>query len=478
MNSTQLLVNIQNEMHQFLAARPLVKRSVELIKHAGGESFLVGGAVRDILFALQFGTSYKLPDIDIEVHNVNIEKLAQVLSTQGHVNYVGKSFGVLKIDHTDIDWSLPRTDSSGRKPDVTLVPDMGIENALRRRDVTINAMAINLHTYELIDPFGGYKDLTNKILRSPDVTFFTQDPLRFYRIMQFIGRFTMQPDNTLQDLCSSMDIRNVSIERIENEFEKLLLKSTRPSLGIRWLLAIGRLSEILPELNDAVGIPQEPIWHPEGDVFEHSMQALDAAAVLTYKDETEKLICTYAALCHDLGKVTTTKLIDGKLRSRGHDEAGVPLAHALLKRISTKKQLIKTVGMLVKKHMQPLLFIRLNAGDAAYRRLAHYLSGYATIDMLAKVSLADRRGRNPLGTNPLSDSIPDIDAFIDKAHKLNIYSQAVEPLLYGRDIVDRIKPGPEMGKVLAYAYKTQLETGITDKETLKAYVFKKLKNIS
>ena len=192
-------------------------------RSSGMKTYLVGGAVRDLLLNLS------IKDVDIEVYNLQPEVVEKILRQFGPVSLVGKVFGVFRVHGLDVDWSLPRADSPGRKPEVKIDPFMSYHNAFVRRDLTINAMGIDLSTSELIDPFNGVHDVKKKILRSPDTRFFIQDPLRFYRVMQFIGRFEMVPDEKLDTLCSRMDISDVSRERIEQEFKKLLLKSVRPS---------------------------------------------------------------------------------------------------------------------------------------------------------------------------------------------------------------------------------------------------------
>lgn len=469
MNFTKVFPNIQNSIQNLFDKYKNITQMINQIEKKGGTAYLVGGAVRDIFLEKD------VYDIDIEVHGLQLDQLSDLLSKFGYVNFVGKSFGVLKIEHLDIDWSLPRSDSAGRKPKVEINPDLTIEEALRRRDLTINAMAINLHNYELVDPFGGQEDIKNKVLRSPDLNFFTQDPLRFYRVMQFISRFQMYPDEELESICKTMEISKISIERIEYEFEKLLLKSIKPSLGLIWLKKISRLNEILPELYDTIDIKQNPEWHPEIYVFDHLMQTLDAATNLDYYDNNEKLTILYAALCHDLGKSNTTELIDGKLKSLGHAQSGVKLTKKMLKRITRKISLIDRVSILVKYHLIPFEFVDCNAKKAAYKRLALKLKKYnLNLLMLAKLGLADKRGRNGKSMDPLDIEIPQINIFIEKASGANVLLSFQEPLLFGRDLQGIVLPGPQMGKVLKYAYQIQLEKDITDKEILKQMVLKKL----
>lgn len=459
---------IQKDLAIVYATYPKLPLILKAIDEHGGHAYFVGGMVRDMLFGS------RIKDVDIEVHGLTEEQLAQILQKFGNVDLVGKSFGVLRLHGIDIDWSLPRADSAGRKPIVAIDPFMPIDQALARRDVTINAMAIHATSQMLIDPFNGCADLEGGILRSPNIDFFSQDPLRFFRIMAFVSRFEMYPDLALHTLCTTMPIATVSRERIEQEFAKMLLRSKRPSLGIRWLKQIGRLQELLPELAATVGVQQSPKWHPEGDVFEHSMQTLDAAAQLTYASDEEKLTILYAALCHDLGKAVTTKHEADGIHSHGHEAAGEPLARALLKRITHNKELVDKVAALVRWHMEPAHFIHGDAGPAAYKRLAHKLAPDLNIAMLLKLAIADRRGRNSHGSEPLMSDDPDLALFAQKAQLAQVSHDREPALLTGKDFLDHIAPGPELGKAVARAYELQMD-GETNKELLKQIVLGELK---
>ena len=440
---------------------PLVYAIVEKIIAHNGKSYLVGGAVRDIVMHLP------VKDIDIEIHGLSEHQLEAIMSQYGPVSLTGKSFGVLRLHGLDADWSLPRTDSAGRKPVVTINPAMSIEDAARRRDLTMNAMAIDLQSDELIDPFGGMADIKNKILRTPDAQLFLEDPLRFYRVMQFVGRFEMQPDDELSTLCSHIDITGVSRERIEQECKKLLLLSRRPSLGVRWINDIGRLHEILPELAATLAVKQNPQWHPEGNVFEHLMQTLDAAATIvrSYDDERNKLILLYAALCHDLGKVTTTTCCNGVIKSIGHerDIAGVK---TMMKRITHESELISAITSLVLHHMAPLQFIANNAKLPAYKRLACKLVSSVSIALLADLACADRCGRNGNGHEPLPGPCRDVELFAKKAKKAGVFERKEAAIVTGADLLAFITPGPRMGQLIAKAYEIQINDGITDKMVL------------
>lgn len=471
-NFEQKIKNIPQWMQTTVVSEyPLVKNIVNDIHAQGGVSYLVGGAVRDYFLEVS------VKDLDIEVHKLPLATLEKILQKYGHVNHVGKAYGVLRLEHSDSDWSLPRTDASGRKPDVVVDPWMDVKQAFERRDLTMNAMGINMITGELVDPFRGLQDMKNKILRAPNPALFVEDPLRFYRVMQFVARFSMHPDAALNELCHSMDISQVSRERIETEFKKLLLQSKKPSQALVWLDAIGRLQEVLPELYATKGVIQELKWHPEGDVFEHTMQAFDAAAALTYESEHEKLVIMYAVLCHDLGKVVTTELKDGKIRSPGHAQAGVPLTKKLLRHIMNNKDIISAVCKLVEAHMYPGQFIAAHATLGAYKRLAYKLAPDVTLAMLAKVVLADRQGRNPVRGEPLTSGDPEVILFLEKATQAHVLTEVEKPILQGRDLMPEIQPGPEMGRLVKEAYALQLQEGIKDKEVLKEKVLKSQKSV-
>lgn len=462
MKSTKITPPIQRALADIQKQYPVVQAIFDEIHAHGGRVFYVGGMVRDLLLGIP------VKDIDIEVHGMPIEELEALLSRFGEVNLVGKSFGVLRYSGLDIDWAVPRSDTSGRKPEVTLDHTMNVTDAFARRDLTMNAMGIDAKTGELLDPFGGQQDIEAKQLRTPNVSFFKEDPLRFFRVMQFISRFEMEPTQELNDICKSMDLSDVSRERIEEEFAKMLLKSKRPSLGIRWLKQIGRLSHVLPELAATVDTVQGADYHPEGDVFEHTMQALDAAAQLKYENDYIRLIALYAALCHDLGKAETTEVApDGAITSIGHAEQGYQLTRRMLKRITHNKELIDAVSKLVKYHMSPLQFIDNEAGVAAYKRLANKLAPHASLQLLADLSLADKRGRNPEGHEPLTMNFADIEQFRKKAEEANVLQAVEKPILQGRDIADLVEPGPKMGEILRRAYELQIDEGIADPETLR-----------
>ena len=463
------MVSFYDQLFDNVPERQKIIDVLQILQSYGARPYVVGGAVRDIL------AGHTMYDLDIEVHAISLEVLQEVLEKFGHVNLVGKSFGVLRWEHSAIEWTVPRYDLSGRKPVVVLDPMMGIVEALRRRDLTINAMAFDLVTRTVIDPFGGQNDLKNNSARSPDVRFFSEDPLRFFRIMHFIGRFELIPDEQLNKVCATMDLRDVAQERIFSEFDKLFLRSRVPSRGIRWMHMIKRLPEVLPELAATCDVEQSPQWHPEGDVFEHLMQALDAAAQSEYTDTEERLLILPAALCHDLGKAIATKRVGEKIRSIGHEIVGVPLARALMNRITGHKKRKKRVEVLVRYHMSPLQFYHNKAGDAAYKKLAVKVSPDVTLRQLIYLASADLRGRNGKAHVPLETYAPLLDGFIDRVKTLGLLDGPEKPILSGADFLDVLEPGVLIGKAVDRAYEIQLYENIRDKTRLKKRVVHELR---
>lgn len=456
--------SIKSSVEQLINAYFPLQNIINALHSEGGVIYLVGGSVRDLFLKAS------IKDLDIEVHKLSLQQLESILLRFGMVNAVGKSFGVLRLENLPIDWSLPRIDEAGRKPHVKIDPWLDIKTAFERRDLTINAMGINLISFEPVDPFNGLDDLQKGVLRTPNPRFFIEDPLRFYRVMQFIGRFEMYPDLVLTKVCRLMDIAHVSKERIESEFKKLLLQSKKPSCAMRWLVDIGRIAEVLPELAAMQGVLQEPDWHPEGDVFEHTLQTIDAAASYDYSSQKEKLVILYACLCHDLGKVVTTKLIKGRLTAYEHAKQGVYYTKNLLKRITSNKLLIDGVCKLVNAHLYPFEFVVGNAGSGAYKRLALKLSPDVTIVMLSKVALADKQGRNIYRGVPLTIPQPQLDMFLKNAERAGVLTSIEMPILHGKDLMPEVEPGPRMGILVKKAYAIQLSEGIKDKIMLKNLV--------
>jgi tRNA nucleotidyltransferase (CCA-adding enzyme) len=303
----------------------------QAVRQAGGRALLDGGCVRDGLMGVQ------PKDWDLEIYGIAPERLREVLDRFGPVNVVGEAFTVYKLG-ADLDVSLPRRErKSGRGHRAFVIegdPLMSFPEAARRRDFTINAILQDPLTGEIIDPFDGRRDIEQGVLRAVSAETFVEDSLRVLRAAQFAARFEFRIAPETVELCRTIDLTDLPAERIWGELEKLLLRARQPSIGLGWLHALGALQQLFPEINALVGVPQDPEWHPEGDVFVHTRLTIDRARELI--DELaypRQVTVMLAALAHDFGKPATTEFIEGRLRSRGHEAAGVPPTESCLIRI-------------------------------------------------------------------------------------------------------------------------------------------------
>jgi tRNA nucleotidyltransferase (CCA-adding enzyme) len=358
---------------------PLALDIARAAREAGGRAFIVGGWVRDRLR----GESSK--DIDVEVFGIPQDRLPALLGSLGRVEPVGQSFPVYKLSRPGasdaaIDVALPRRESKqgrGHKGfDVQGDPDMPLGEAARRRDFTINAISWDPLTDEYQDPFDGRGDLERRILRAVDVRTFGDDSLRVLRAVQFAARFEFALDADTAALCRRIPLDDLPAERIWGEVGKLLLRAARPSVGFTLALDLGVIDRLLPELRPLVGCEQEPEWHPEGDVWIHTLLVIDQARALNGDLDRPRLTTVMlGAVCHDLGKPATTAVIDGRIRSIDHEQAGVEPTLSLLDRLNVHSidgfdVRVQVVG-LVANHLKPGMFHKApNVGDGAFRRLA------------------------------------------------------------------------------------------------------------
>ncbi len=422
------------------------------IRKAGGRAFLVGGAVRDILLG------GKPTDFDMEIFGLPAPALERVLGSHGRFDVVGKAFGVYKLAGLPIDVSLPRRERKvalgHRGFEVEPDPGLSLEAAAARRDFTLNAILLDPLTNELIDPHGGVEDLRNRCLRYTSEAF-SEDPLRVLRGMQFIARFELTPTQETIDLCRGIAPEDLAPERCFEEFKKLLLLGQRPSLGLAFLRETGWI-RYWPELSALIDCPQDPVWHPEGDVWAHTLHCLDAFAAHRLGNAQEDLVVGLGVLCHDLGKPLTTALIDGRWRSPGHDTAGETPTRAFLGRLTNRSRLIDDVVALVVAHMRPMALRSTEAGPSAIRRLARDVG---RIDRLLRVVEADGRGRPPLDAGDVAPWLRE------RAEALAVEQSAPVPLVQGRDLLPLgFPPGPELGRVLRKLYEEQLDGRFANKE--------------
>jgi tRNA nucleotidyltransferase (CCA-adding enzyme) len=444
---------------------------------AGGRAFLVGGWVRDLELRRLRGST-GLPDtgeFDLEVYGLPAERLAPLLGRFGEVRLVGQSFAVYKLvaraaasstSPLAIDVSLPRRDTKvapgHRGFEVLGDPGLSQKEATRRRDFTINAMLHDPLEGATIDLWGGRDDLRAGLLRAVDPGTFVEDSLRVLRAVQFAARLEFGVDPATADLCRGIDLSDLPAERIWGEIEKLLLKAGRPSIGLDWASRLGVVDRLFPELRALQGCPQEPEWHPEGDVWVHTLLAVDQAKREIDGLPVEKaLTVLLAVVCHDFGKPATTAVVDGRIRSYEHEEAGVLPTRAFLDRLNVRTlhgyDVREQVVQLVAHHLTPSHYFknRDNVGDGAFRRLARRLEP----DLLYRVSRSDCLGR----TGEFSTEAQEW--FIGKVRALSVESRPPEPILMGRHLLEMgLRPGPSIGRITRAVYELQLDGRIRDLE--------------
>ena len=433
-------------------------------------AFLVGGCVRDALLG------HRTKDFDVEVFGVNYEQLARALGRWGRTDLVGRSFGVVKLTTGSglaYDFAIPRRDCKagpGHKGfTITFDADITPAEAAARRDFTINALMFDPRRGEVLDFFGGRTDLENRVLRHTSAAF-VEDPLRVLRGMQFAARFNLAPAPETIALCCSIKASHaeLAVERVREEWFKWAAKSVVPSVGLKFLADTEWL-EHYPEIAALRGTPQEPEWHPEGDVFTHTGHCCDALVSLPgwqSADEESRVVWMLAVLAHDFAKpqCTHTAEKDGRLRivSPGHEEAGGPLAESFLSRINAPNAVRERVVPLVTNHLAHLQTIT----DRGVRRLARRLAP-ETIDGLSLVVTADACGRPPLPR----EAPPGLLVLQAKAAELQLKDRAPKPLLLGRHLIELgWKPGPQFKLVLDAAFEAQLEGKFADLDGARAWL--------
>lgn len=477
-----------NQDRRLLEAANALAQKIRALPHdpsypdTDPRALIVGGFARDALLGL------KPKDIDLEVYGVSPERLQSVLEQlfPGQLNEVGKSFGIIKIamgEGLEFDVSIPRRESKSgeRHRDFYIQSDPGmtIEEAARRRDFSMNSISADPLTGEFFDPFGGIQDLENRMLRVTDEERFQDDPLRVLRAVQFAARMELvvEPHSLafMQAMVERGDLDHLTAERVTEELKKLLLKAEKPSTGFELARTLGIVEKYWPELHALIGVPQEPEWHPEGDVWIHSMMVVDEAATIirrkedapgfrrwiTAEDnaqrEKEKTQVMLGALCHDLGKASTTQRMekDGvmRIRSLGHEEAGDAPTRSFCGRLKFSKDEVEAAVAIAREHLKPFLFAKqLEDGkvdQATYTNMVRKLLKRihpTPWNVLVAASESDSRGRTVPGCKTKPYASGDTLRQTVLAYKLD--AEPTKKLLEGRDLIKMfaMKPGPEIGK--------------------------------
>lgn len=422
-------------------ARDIAKR----VDKQGGRTFYVGGYVRDEIL------HKSSKDVDIEVHGVTPDELKGILMDLGQLRTQGASFGVYNLEGYDIDIAQPRKETAtgrGHKDfEVFVDPFIGYEKAAERRDFTMNAMMKDVLTGEIVDPFGGYDDCKNGIIRHVNDNTFKEDPLRVLRAAQFASRFGFEIAPETKYIMQDMDLSTLSQERVYGEMKKALMKSDKPSIFFETLRDVNQLDTWFPELKPMIGCEQSPIWHPEGDVWNHTMATINYAVKFRDKVEHPEYYMV-SALCHDMGKpVSVSKDDKGNIHTYSHDENGVPIVTDFLARINNDKSLSKYVIDMTANHMKPHDCFdnhsKVKSTNAMYDR------SICPSDLMM-LAVADTASRG------LEDVTKEEESYLKE--RLELYTERMlEPQVGGADLIALgIKPGPQFSDILANAHKQHL----------------------
>jgi tRNA nucleotidyltransferase (CCA-adding enzyme) len=428
------------------------------VRDAGGRALVVGGWVRDRLMNVES------KNVDLEVFGVAPDRLRALLDAFGKVEAVGESFQVYKLG--DLDVSLPRRDSKAGRGHRGFVvvgdPDMTIEDAARRRDFTVNAISWDPLADEYFDPFGGRTDIGRRMLRMVDPATFADDSLRVLRGIQFAARLEFDVDGPTRALCRGIALDDLPAERVWGEVEKLLF-ARKPSIGFALAMDLQIVAKLWPELQALSGCPQEPEWHPEGDVWVHTLQVIDQARTrIDDLPRPQQIAIMVGAVCHDLGKPATTAFSDGRIRSIDHEEQGVAPATVLLDRLNIHTMdgydVRKQVLGITAQHLKPGMWFkardRNEVGDGAFRRLAAKVD----LELLARLAKSDCLGREPGHFN-----CDAMDWFLERARAIGADKGPPAPILLGRHVLALgLKPGPRVGEIVKAIYELQMDGKVTN----------------
>lgn len=430
-----------------------------------GRIFEVGGCVRDSLL----NHSFQHKDHDYLIQGIPFERLRTILKRYGRVDLVGRSFGVIKFtdfsqknrEAATVDISLPRseksTGSGHTEFEVDFDHNLPVEDDLKRRDFTINAIARELHGESLIDPFDGQTDLKNKIIRMVSPESFSEDPLRMMRAIQFAARFEFEIEPvTYQSLKDNVDlIDTISNERIAEELNKMLCLAAQPSIGLRLMQDSGLLDKIIPEMAPAVGCQQPGGYHAY-DVFEHIIRMIDACA--------PRLPLRLAALFHDITKPRHKQLTETGASFYGHESSGAKVARRVLRRLRYSNDMIRDVTVLVERHM-----FTTDVGPKGLRRFIRRI-GQRLIPDLLDLRRADVIAQGMGGTTEDVDEMQvAIKAEIDRKAPFGRSDMAIN----GRAIrkVHNLEESPLIGAIIDYLLEKVLDNPEDNKpEILDSYV--------
>lgn len=452
------------------------------IQHFGPDVYAVGGYVRDLV------RGDPSEDVDILIIHYRIDEIIEKLKPFGKIDLVGKSFGIIKftIDKKSYDIALPRKDAPkgsrvrGHKDFLISVdPGIPLEKDLARRDFRCNSIALRLEDNTLIDPFGGLEDIRTKKIRLTNPRAFPEDPLRVLRAARFASVLEFSIDEQIYEISKDINLKRLSVERINEELFRIILFSPLPSLGLEELFKLGALRQVFPELYTLTLSIQDSIFHPEKDsfghhtVWHHTKLTVDQASRLAdYFDfeQPKKLALLLAALYHDVGKPDTAQWEFKKGRmvitNNGHDV----LSQKITKKVFHRFRIFSWNGYNLRKMVPALIRCHHRVSELwqnrdvltkkAFNRLAADANG--EIELLVCLDAADRGGRRE---KPIQGLDREGKWILEKFKELNVSKETIKPLIMGRDLIKLgVSPGPKMGKILKNLYQHQLDNDFEAKK--------------
>ena len=397
------------------------------IRSAGGRAFLVGGWVRDALLGKD------CRDYDIEVYDLTQDELVPILKKYGRTNLVGKAFGVihLAMKGLSLDFSFPRTESKvgyGHRGFVVHTDEkLSFKEAALRRDFTINAMGMELPELTLCDPYGGIDDLKKGLLRHVGPAF-VEDSLRILRGVQFASRFALTLAPETVELCRTLTLADLSVERLFEEFKKWLMKPGKPSLGLRAFLDI-RLNDFFPEV-----FPLRESWDDLGEMLDNM------------ESEREKLAVAGIALSESQSmEFAFASFLSGSPET----------SLKFLERITNETHLLKNVPLQLGAYSNLSLGIVNDAPQL--RRLAVKLGGLKLLCLLVKAT--------PRKFYAEADDAEFPEKLWQAATDFDLLEAAPQPYLTGKMLMELgVKPGKQMGEIIKQSFELQLDGKITNAE--------------
>ena len=437
---------------------PLLDSLGKMFHDAGYELALVGGPVRDAILGRV------APDVDLTT-NATPDQILEVIKGKADTHWeIGKEFGTIgcRIGDDQIEITTYRTDqyeADSRKPEVKFGTDL--KHDLQRRDYTVNAMALTLPGREFVDPFGGLRDLEDKVLKTPGKPedSFGDDPLRMLRGARFASQlgFEIEPATfeAMQSMRQRLEI--VSAERIQVELQKLML-GANPRMGLEALVDSGLAEIVLPEL-PALKLETDEHHHHK-DVYQHTLTVVEQA--IDYEKDYNlepDFVLRFAALLHDIGKPATRKLEPGGAVSfYHHDVVGAKLASKRMKALRFDNDTTKAVSKLVELHLRFFGYSDQAWTDAAIRRYVR--DAGEQLVRLHILTRSDVTTRNKRKADQLSHAYDDLEkriAVVMEQEELN----AMRPDLTGEEIMEilNLKPGPKVGQAYKYLLELRIENG-------------------